>query len=146
MLFSNILLAYDGSKASNKALNRAIELAQANPEAHIDAIHVFDFPRYFMGEGIVPVPTTSNEELYEMAMQTAKEAKRRLDESGITNKYDVEMIQGSAAQSILEFADSHNSDVIIIGSRGLGSIREFVLGSVSHNVVQHARIPVLIVK
>ena len=56
------------------------------------------------------------------------------------------MIQGSAAQSILEFADSHNSDVIIIGSRGLGSIREFVLGSVSHNVVQHARIPVLIVK
>ncbi|MDF2937997.1 MAG: UspA domain protein, partial [Paenibacillaceae bacterium] len=34
----------------------------------------------------------------------------------------------------------------IIGSRGLGGIREFVLGSVSHNVVQHAVVPVLVIK
>ncbi|CAJ1316707.1 universal stress protein [Paenibacillus sp. PK4536] len=146
MLFSKILLAYDGSKASNKALDRAVELATAAPHAEIHAIHVFDFPRYFVGEGIVPVPTTSNEELYELATQTAKEAKRRLEAAGISNTISVEMIQGAAAQNILEYAEANHCDVIIIGSRGLGSIREFVLGSVSHNVVQHAKIPVLIVK
>ncbi len=47
---------------------------------------------------------------------------------------------------ILDFAVKNDNDVIVIGSRGLGGIREFVLGSVSHNVVQHARIPVLVVK
>lgn len=84
--------------------------------------------------------------MYELATQTAKEAKRRLEAAGISNTISVEMIQGAAAQNILEYAEANHCDVIIIGSRGLGSIREFVLGSVSHNVVQHAKIPVLIVK
>ncbi|WP_256711219.1 universal stress protein [Paenibacillus sp. FSL H7-0331] len=39
-----------------------------------------------------------------------------------------------------------NADLIVIGSRGLNAISEFILGSVSHNVVQHAKIPVLVVK
>ncbi|MGG6460906.1 MAG: universal stress protein [Candidatus Eiseniibacteriota bacterium] len=37
-------------------------------------------------------------------------------------------------------------DLIVIGSRGLGSVKEFLLGSVSHAVTRHASIPVLIVK
>lgn len=51
MLFSKILVAYDGSKASNKALDRAIELAKVSPNAVLDVIHAFDFPRVFIGEG-----------------------------------------------------------------------------------------------
>lgn len=47
---------------------------------------------------------------------------------------------------ILKYAKENAIDIIVIGSRGLGGIREFVLGSVSHNVVQSARIPVLVVK
>ncbi|MGV2947877.1 universal stress protein, partial [Acinetobacter sp. AGC35] len=58
----------------------------------------------------------------------------------------VELLQGSPAEVILKYAKQQEVDVIIIGSRGLGGIREFVLGSVSHNVVQSARIPVLVVK
>jgi nucleotide-binding universal stress UspA family protein len=56
------------------------------------------------------------------------------------------LLQGSPAEVILSYAKEHGADVIVIGSRGLGGIREFVLGSVSHNVVQSARIPVLVVK
>lgn len=59
---------------------------------------------------------------------------------------NVDLIQGAAAEVLLDYAKENGSDIIIIGSRGLGGIREFVLGSVSHNVVQHAQIPVLIVK
>ncbi|MOA44126.1 Stress response protein NhaX [compost metagenome] len=65
-------------------------------------------------------------------------------EAGVTAT--VEMLQGSPADVILKYAKSHDNDVIVIGSRGLGTIREFVLGSVSHNVVQNAKIPVLVIK
>ncbi|MMZ71849.1 Stress response protein NhaX [compost metagenome] len=56
------------------------------------------------------------------------------------------MFQGSPAEVILSYVKKHDNDVIVIGSRGLGTIREFVLGSVSHNVVQNAKIPVLVIK
>ncbi|MWV47050.1 universal stress protein [Paenibacillus sp. HJL G12] len=144
MLFSKILLAYDGSKASNKALDRAIELAKAAPGSEIQVLHAFDFPRVFIGEGLAPIPASVNKDFYDLAEQTVDEAKKRLSDEGVN--FNVEMIQGAPAETILKYAKDKGSDVIIIGSRGLGGIREFVLGSVSHNVVQHARIPVLVIK
>lgn len=144
MLFSNILLAYDGSKASNKAFDRAIELAQAVPNATLTVIHAFDFPRIFIGEGLAPIPASVNKEYYDLAEQTVEEVKKRLVAAGVNG--DAHLIQGSPAPIILEYAKEKGSDIIVIGSRGLGGIREFVLGSVSHNVVQNAKIPVLVVK
>ncbi|RCX15351.1 nucleotide-binding universal stress UspA family protein [Fontibacillus phaseoli] len=144
MLFSKIVAAYDGSKASNKALDKAIELVKISPGASLEVLHVFDFPRFYVAEGFAPVPASVNQDFYELAEKTVEEAKNRLDAAGVTAK--VELIQGAPAEGILDYAKKHDNDVIIIGSRGLGGIREFVLGSVSHNVVQHARIPVLVIK
>lgn len=144
MLYSRILAAFDGSKASNKALEKAVELAKLTPGATLEVIHAFDFPRFYVAEGFAPVPASVNQDFYELAEQTVDEAKKRLEAYGVTAK--VEMVQGAPAEVILDYAKKHDNDVIVIGSRGLGGIREFVLGSVSHNVVQHARIPVLVVK
>lgn len=144
MLFQNILVAYDGSKASNKALDQAIDLAKLTPGAKLDVVHVFDFPRVFIGEAIAAIPASVNQEIYDLAEQTLDEVRTRLSEAAVTA--NVVMIQGDAAEVILAYAKQHESDLIVIGSRGLGGIREFVLGSVSHNVVQNAKIPVLINK
>lgn len=144
MLFSKILAAYDGSKAANKALDKAVELMKMTPGATLEVVHAFDFPRFYIAEGFAPVPAKVNQDFYELAEKTVEEVKNRLEADGVAAK--VEMVQGAPAESILDYADKHGNDVIIIGSRGLGGIREFVLGSVSHNVVQHARIPVLVVK
>lgn len=144
MLFTKILLAYDGSKAANKALGRAVELAKVTPGATLDVIHAYDFPRFFIGEGLAPIPASLNKDVYDLAVQTTEEIRERIEKSGVTGQ--VEMIQGPPAEVILEYANQNGSDLIVIGSRGLGGIREFVLGSVSHNVVQHAKIPVLVVK
>ncbi|WP_138496463.1 universal stress protein [Paenibacillus pinistramenti] len=143
MLFNKILVAFDGSKASNKALDKAIELTRLTG-ASLDVVHIYDFPRFYVAEGFAPVPAQVNEEFYELASKTSDEAERRLQEAGVTGK--VELLQGPAAEGILEYAAANGHDAIVIGSRGLGGIREFVLGSVSHNVVQHAKIPVLVVK
>ncbi|MUG44564.1 universal stress protein [Paenibacillus woosongensis] len=144
MLFNKIVAAYDGSKAATKALDKAIELVKLSPEATLEVVHVFDFPRFYVAEGYAPVPASVNQDFYELAEKTAEEARNRLQAAGVKGK--VELIQGAPAEVILDYANKHNNDVIIIGSRGLGGIREFVLGSVSHNVVQHARVPVLVIK
>lgn len=144
MLFSKIVAAYDGSKAGTKALEKAIELAKLNPDATLEVLHVFDFPRFYVADGFAPVPASVNEEFYELAEKTVEEAKKRLEEAGVNAT--VQLIQGAPAEVILDYTKKNHNDLIVIGSRGLGGIREFVLGSVSHNVVQHARIPVLVVK
>lgn len=144
MLFSKILLAYDGSKASNKALERTIELAKVTPGSSVYVVHAYDFPRFFIGEAIAPVPASVNKDYYDLAVQTTEEVKSRLEAEGLNATVD--MVQGPPAEVVLKYAKEQAVDVIVIGSRGLGGIREFVLGSVSHNVVQNARIPVLVVK
>ncbi|SEU27249.1 universal stress protein [Paenibacillus sp. NFR01] len=144
MLFSKILLAYDGSKASNKALERTIELAKVTPGSSVYVVHAYDFPRFFIGEAIAPVPASVNKDYYDLAVQTTEEVKSRLEAEGLNATVD--MVQGPPAEVVLNYAKEQAVDVIVIGSRGLGGIREFVLGSVSHNVVQNARIPVLVVK
>ncbi|AZK48743.1 universal stress protein [Paenibacillus lentus] len=144
MLFNKIVAAYDGSKAATKALNKAIELVKLSPDATLEVVHVFDFPRFYVAEGYAPVPASINQDFYELAEKTVEEAKGRLQAAGVNGT--VQLIQGSPAEVILDHVKKNNNDIIVIGSRGLGGIREFVLGSVSHNVVQHAKVPVLVVK
>lgn len=102
MLFSKILVAYDGSKASNKALDRAIELAKVSPGAVLDVIHAFDFPRVFIGEGLAPLPPSLNNDYYNLAVQTTDEAKERVQAAGVTA--NVDLIQGAAAEVLLDYA------------------------------------------
>ncbi len=144
MLFQKILVAYDGSKAANKALDRAIALSKISPGSQLQVLHAYDFPRLYVADGFAPVPATMNKDFYELAEQTVLEAEKRLTSVGVVPS--VSMVQGPPAETILDYAKEHGVDLIVIGSRGLGGIRQFVLGSVSHNVVQHAEIPVLIVK
>ncbi len=56
------------------------------------------------------------------------------------------MLAGSPAEAIVDYSENNDCDLIIMGSRGLGAIREIMVGSVSHNVIQHASIPVMIMK
>ena len=57
-----------------------------------------------------------------------------------------EIMQGPAAEAILEVAKTRHCDLIVMGSRGLGQFAGLLLGSQSQKVVQHAECPVLIVK
>ena len=54
--------------------------------------------------------------------------------------------RGVAEETIVRFAEEHDSDLIVMGSRGLGGFERMLLGSVSNHVVHHANCPVLIVR
>jgi len=143
MLFNRIVAAYDGSKESEKALEKAVELANSAPGAKLDVVHVFHFPAVYVADGFV-MANALNKELMERAEKLVADLKKRLTDTGM--EANVELLYGSPADSILKFAKEREADLIVIGSRGLSGIKELVLGSVSHNVVQRSPVPVLIVK
>jgi nucleotide-binding universal stress UspA family protein len=85
-----------------------------------------------------------NREAMEYAHSTAQAAADRLTASGIDACAEVR--RGDAADQLIAAADSHGADLIVIGSRGLGTWSQLLLGSVAHKVVQHARQSVLVVR
>ncbi len=142
MPYQNILVAFDGSALSVKALEKAMKFAQEYA-ARLEVIHVCHIPVPVFGGPLYAAPFNGEKDYLLAAQAVIDEAKR------ITSQLpDVKVIlrQGQPALAVLEYAEESGCDLIIMGSRGLGGLREFVLGSVSHHVVQHAKVPVLIVK
>jgi nucleotide-binding universal stress UspA family protein len=146
LLFSKVLVAYDGSNLSKKALDKAIAIVKEKYDylvaPHLIVMHVIQTPSYSYAASAAPY--------YFNNVSQMENDPKVLDEVKfmIPSTLNVTYVtsRGYPAHSILEYAQENHCDLIVIGSRGLGPIREFFLGSVSHNVVQNSKVPVLIVK
>jgi nucleotide-binding universal stress UspA family protein len=142
MLFSNILVPYDGSPLAGASLDKAIQFAQLDPSVKITVIHVAQ---------ISSKPAHTPTDLYnryraavmEEAEQLVEQLKGKLEK--IPNSTELMIKSGSAAYVILQHAGELGCDLIIMGSRGLSGIKAY-LGSVSHTITQQADIPVLLMK
>jgi len=143
MSFQKILVAYDGSKQSEKAIQQAIALTKAEPSSVLEVIHVYQIPAYIVGEALMSLPPKLNQEVYDYAESVVRNAQ---DQVSSIPGASVVLREGDPARTIVEYAEETQCDLIVIGSRGLGAFKEFVLGSVSHNVVQLAKISVMVVK
>lgn len=141
MLCSKILVAYDGSELAQKALEKAIEIAKIDSTIKLEVVHVITIP--------TAVSNTDSLQAFEDAIYQEGEdmiAKVKLVLSKIPNHSGAVLLKGlSPAYVILNHINKRNCDLIIMGSRGLTGIKEF-LGSVSHTVVQRSPIPVLLIK
>jgi len=141
MLFRKILIAFDGSPQSRSALSKGIALAQAGGGSIVDAIYVSSVPGVWYPE----MPAAN---MYALEARTAEallqEAKEALSASGC--RWHAYIAEGRPAKTIVEHAVDGGYDLIVMGSRGRSGLQELFLGSVSHNVVQHSPVPVLIIK
>ena len=137
--FTNILVAYDGSGHSRKALDTAIAMAQC-VHGKIKILYAFDRVPLVLGDD-------ETARFIERAMNKGREmlseATRQLRDTGI--EFSPDTMEGPAAEAILRVAQLEGCDLIIMGSRGLGMVQGLLLGSVSYRVLHHATIPVLIV-
>lgn len=142
MSLSHILVPYDGSEHSQKALEQAVGLG-AELKAEIEVLYVDSTSTDVLEQPLV-IPTHELESYFDHEEEEVRLNLRRLT-STIPNARAT-VIQGNAAKGIVKYADAINVDLIIMGSRGLGTMSEFVLGSVSRYVTQRAKSPVMIVK
>jgi nucleotide-binding universal stress UspA family protein len=143
-MFSKVLVAYDGSDLAKKALQMGIKFSQENPDINLEIVHVYQIPTVAIGEGVYTPTAQAAMNYYETAQQVVTEAEEIV--SGTIKNFNVTLKEGNIARNLLDHANDTGCDLILIGSRGLSGIKEYFLGSVSHNVVQKSKIPIIIVK
>jgi len=143
MLYSHIIVAFDGSAQSRKALDQGIRLVESELAGELTVVHVYSFPYLAVADAMVTASAPVQKELYDKAEALLEEAAQKIKHIPHAR---TELLEGSPAQSILSYTEQNDGSLIIIGTRGLGGLREFMLGSVSHNIAQHSSVPVLIVK
>ena len=148
-MIKKILVPIDGSEHAHKALDYALDLAEKY-SANVVLLSVIPpMPAVAyagLNNGSLPVWTDSyfNEmkEVHQKVLSDALEKRKVKPKVKISTK----LVEGRPAEKITETAKEENFDLIVMGSRGLGGIKEFLLGSVSDRVADEASCPVLIVK
>jgi nucleotide-binding universal stress UspA family protein len=141
-MFKNILVPVDGSGHALRALDVACDLAQKYG-ATLRLVHAYppiaadSLAGYGDIEPIIARCTQAGEAVLAQAAERAK---------GCAQEITTELREAPDAEAILEEADVHHCDLIVMGTRGLGRLSGLLLGSVSQKVVQHAKVPVLLVR
>ncbi len=139
--YERVLVAVDGSEHAQRALEHAVQLAGGLQIApHLTVLHVN--PTMMVAEP--PLGVDVGERLDEEGRELTEPYRQYLDTTGIA--YDVRYHTGDPATVICDTANEGNMDLIVMGTRGMSTVSELFLGSVSHKVIQHAHCPVLTVK
>ncbi len=138
-MFENIVLAFDGSEYSRKALQCAKAIAERF-EATLCLVHVFRNPSDLLGYA-------DYEKLFSKRKSAAQAVlDDALQELGhITFTVQEELQEGLEAEAILKVAESCKADLIVMGTRGLGAVKGLLVGSVSRKVIHYAECPVMAV-
>ena len=137
-----VLVPYDGSPPSNKALEYAFETF---PEASVTALHVVQVPESHVAilEGPELRPPLT-EKAREHATEILEEATRLA--TAHDRELDTEMVTGKPERRIVDYATEIGHDTIVIGSHGRTGVSRILLGTVSEDVVRRAPMPVVVVR
>ncbi len=138
--YASLLVPFDGSEASKKALARACALSKADG-AEVSVLYVI--PRY---EEMMDFFKTDsvNKRLYEEAEKIVEGAKAIASANGVAIKAVVQ--EGHAADKIVEIAGKLKNDLIVTGTHGWRGVDKAILGSTAERIIAHASCPILIVK
>ncbi len=140
-MFNKILLAVDGSEHALHAARVAADLARTMNAKELRIVTVYDFIPAYLGEPNMQFAiNTRMEEANAILQNAVKEAEKTPCE------IHIELLEGPIAEAIINVATTRKSEVIVMGSRGLGTLAGLLLGSTSQKVVAHAPCPVLIVR
>lgn len=147
-MFTSILAPVDGSPASQKALVVARDLAQKYG-AKITLFHVLPLPMLELLSYRTPMagadllPQQVEERLRHDSDHLLQEARELVGEENLSRSR-AEL--GHPAELIVETAQQEGFSLVVMGSRGLGRLQGYFMGSVSEYVVAHCQVPVLVVK
>lgn len=148
--FSKIIVGIDGSEESMKAVELAISMAKIY-RAEIIAVHVLtsDIGYKYSSPGVESPPLTIKEIMLLAEDEATKwfdEAKENANNKEIQLKTEFIVAKKSVLNTILEYVEEHNINLIVVGTRGRSGIKKMLLGSVASGLVTYASCPVLVIK
>jgi nucleotide-binding universal stress UspA family protein len=139
-MYASIIVALDGSEQSMLALDHARAIAECF-RSRLILVHAFphtsDLRDSIEYNNLVALRIKKGEEIIETARKLLGQTSIEVDE---------ELLEGPAAEAILSAATTRNADLIVMGSRGMGSLKGIVFGSVSTKISHYAPCPVMVVR
>jgi nucleotide-binding universal stress UspA family protein len=152
-MFKKILVAFDGSEPSKHAVDYAADMAFQCKGILIilTVVPRVNIPVYTDESGSSPVVFGQDwvgyqdrlKDVYQKSLlEAVKDIKENLPELEIVEL----LLEGRPSATIIEESERNKVDLIVLGSRGLGGISGWILGSTSRRVVESCTKPVLIVK
>ena len=132
-----ILVGFDGSEGSEKALNKAMMLMEENGKLILLAV--------------IPVPSDSNL-VDQTAFELLKKKATNIIEDAIrdvgVHEFEINGLveEGNIAAKIIDVANELKCDLIVLGSLGSSELGSYPIGSIANKVVQYAHKPVMVVR
>ena len=145
--FSRIMVAFDGSKDAEKAVQLASSLS-LKFRADLFVVHVFASPAVGLSAASgMPIPD------YQEMEDASKVAGKKILDRGVQlaaeagAKPSGELLQSpSVVEALVTYASNHGIELIVVGTRGMTGFKKLILGSVSTGLVSHSHCPVLVAR
>lgn len=184
LMFSKILVAFDGSKPSLDAIERAMDIGRKY-NSSLTILHVLDSYKYpYLLSSVILAPTFGSDK-FEKEREKFDELMNSLKEKYISNKnekvlnnindnnmtetkeenaaapadsylfsnnsnslFETAIVEAetSTASTIVDYAESKNVDLLVIGSKGRTGLKKMLVGSTATDVVKYAHCPVIVVR
>lgn len=169
-MYNHILVCFDHSDGSRKALNKGIELCKHNQDCHLSVVQVINetpqpidsqlpeteigknrfaaFPRL---DGLIvthiPASPVINHQpipAHHHQNNLSHIIKQIVEPNGIPVNYDI--LEGNTALSICEYAELHQIDLIVVGHNEKGILKKIFLSSTGENILKNSDQDLLVVK
>jgi nucleotide-binding universal stress UspA family protein len=142
-----ILIAYDGSDDAKAAIEQAGKLFPGETATVLTIWERFidTMARAGAGAGLVVDYDAIDTQTAQSAAEKSEEGAKLANEAGLTASAKTAVVDTTISDSILDEAASAGASVVVTGSRGYTGVKSLMLGSVSHHLVQHADLPVVVV-
>ncbi len=139
-----LLVATDGSDNANRVTDHVIK--QAGRYREPVEIHLLNVQVPVAGVNIKLFVSHEDLNAYyrDEGIAALKSAREKLDAAGIKHAFHIGV--GNPAEVIVQYAGDKQCEQIVMGSRGMGTVSNLVLGSVASKVIHLANVPVLLVK
>ena len=149
--FSKIVVGIDGSEESMKAAEYAISVAKLyNAELNAITVLTSDIGYIYSSPGVESPPLTVKEIILLAGDEAKKwfdEIKEKANKKGIQLKTEsIVAAKKSLLNTILEYVEEHNINLVVVGTRGRSGIKKMLLGSIASGLVTYSPCPVLVIK
>jgi nucleotide-binding universal stress UspA family protein len=145
-MFRSIVVGTDGSETAGKAVEAAVKLAQLC-DAPLHVVSAYEpVPRGRLREEARQAPEDTQWMINprEDVDATLSESADKVREAGV--QVETFAREGDPADAILDVAEEHDADLIVVGNKGMTGAKRFLLGSVPNRVSHHAPCSVLIIR
>ena len=150
---SKILIAIDGSQAAFDAADYAMMLAK-QLNAQLFLLHVLHPAEYYSSLQFFEIEQPNDSrELIEQAKREANKwfdiIRKKIEEDRLEKQIKIEtaiIVSTATVDSILDYAEDKDVDLIVVGTRGRSGIKKLLLGSTASGIVTYSSCPVTVVK